>query len=232
MKYLYLWINIGSFIIPFLFSFHPKLKFYKKWPALAIGLLVMMVVFIPWDIAFTDRGFWGFNPDYLSGYYLLGLPLEELLFFICIPYACIFTHYALLKLYPKFMFSDRVVSAAYVSLVSLLIVVLWYYYDRWYTLVNFIYALLILGVVFNRRRRLLCSFFATYLVILLPFFVVNGILTGTGIPELVVWYNNSENLGLRIFTIPVEDLIYNLSMLLTVLFITEISHKRVVQKSA
>ncbi len=226
MKYLYLWINIGSFIIPFLFSFHPKLKFYKKWPALAMGLLLMMAVFIPWDIMFTNQGFWGFNPDYLSGYYLLGLPLEEWLFFICIPYACIFTHYALLKLFPGFVFSKRVASVAYVSLLCLLIVVLWYYYDRWYTLVNFTYALLILGVVFNRSRRLLRSYFATYLVILLPFFIVNGLLTGTGIPEQVVWYNNSENLGLRILTIPAEDLIYNLSMLLTVLFVMEIAQNR------
>jgi lycopene cyclase domain-containing protein len=47
-----------------------------------------------------------------------------------------------------------------------------------------------------------------YLVILVPFFIVNGILTGTGLEEPVVWYNDEENLGMRILTIPIEDSIY------------------------
>jgi lycopene cyclase domain-containing protein len=29
-----------------------------------------------------------------------------------------------------------------------------------------------------------------------------------------VWYNNNENLGLRVFTIPVEDFAYAFSMIL------------------
>ncbi len=221
MKFLYLWLNLGSLIIPFLFSFHPRLSFYKKWKSLFLGIAIMMAVFIPWDIIFTENGFWGFNPEYLTGYYLLGLPIEEWLFFICIPYACVFTHYALLEIFPKFSFGKRTANIIYISIITILIIPLWYYYDRWYTLVNFVYGLLILAMVYNYRKSLLQSFFATYLIILIPFFIVNGILTGTGIEDQVVWYNNNENLGIRMLTIPVEDTIYNLGMLLTVLFVTE-----------
>ena len=102
-----------------------------------------------------------------------------------------------------------------------MVVVLWYHYDKWYTLVNFCFGLLILGYSFNYRRSLLQSFLPTYLVILIPFFIVNGVLTGYGIEDQVVWYNNEENLGIRMVTIPVEDLIYNLGMLLTTFVVTE-----------
>lgn len=222
MKYLYLWLNLGSFIVPFLFSFHPRLQFYKKWKGFFIGIAVMMALFIPWDIVFTNSGFWGFNDAYITGIKVLNLPIEEWLFFICIPYACIFTHYALLTLFPSFKFSENVVNVVYVTLLSVLIITLWYHYDKWYTLINFVYALLILGWVYNTRKEVLRPFLATYLVILIPFFVVNGILTGTGIDDQVVWYNNAENLGIRLLTIPIEDTIYNLGMLLTVFVCTEI----------
>ncbi len=226
MKYLYLWLNLGSFIIPFLFSFHPRLRFYKKWRSLFPAILIMMAVFIPWDIVFTQNGFWGFNENYITGISLFGLPLEEWLFFICIPYACIFTHYAVLELAPKIAFSKRTTEVIYVLLLVLLIVVLWYRYDRWYTLVNFAYAILLMGWVFNTRRSLFQKFFPTYVIILIPFFLVNGVLTGSWIEDQVVWYNNAENLGLRLGTIPAEDIIYNLGMLLTVLVFTEIFEER------
>lgn len=226
MKYLYLWLDLGSFLIPFLFSFHPKIQFYKKWPAFLLGWFVMMAVFIPWDIIFTVNGFWGFNPDYLTGIEFLHLPIEEWLFFLCIPYACVFTHYALTELIPTFRIPKRTTQLIFMLLVSLLIVVLWYRYDRWYTLVNFVYGLLLLGVTINRKPEILGPFLASFLIILIPFFIVNGVLTGSFIEEPVVWYNNDENLGIRLGTIPIEDIIYNLGMLLTVVLVMELKLKK------
>ena len=188
MKNLYLWLNLGSFIIPFLFSFHPRLRFYKKWKSFTIGILVMMFFFVPWDILFTQNKFWGFNDTYITGYKFLELPIEEWLFFICIPYACIFTHYSLLELFPKMYFSKRIVSILHVTLISVFVITLWYHNDKWYTLINFCYAALLLGIIYNYKPNILRYFFPSYLVILIPFFLVNGILTGTGIEEQVVWY--------------------------------------------
>ena len=226
MKYLYLWLDLGSFLIPFLFSFHPKIQFYKKWPAFLLGWFVMMAVFIPWDIIFTMNGFWGFNPDYLSGIEFLHLPIEEWLFFLCIPYACVFTHYALTELIPAFSIPKRTTQLIFMLLISLLVIVLWYRYDRWYTLVNFVYGLLLLGVTINRKPEVLGPFLASFLIILIPFFIVNGVLTGSFIEEPVVWYNNYENLGIRIGTIPIEDIIYNLGMLLTIVLVMELKLKK------
>ena len=52
-------------------------------------------------------------------------------------------------------------------------------------------------------------------------FVVNGVLTGSGIEDQVVWYDNTENLGFRLGTVPIEDSMYALSMLLTVFVVME-----------
>lgn len=226
MKYLYLWLNIGSFIVPFLFSFHQKLQFYKKWRSLFPAIAIMMAFFISWDVLFTNNDIWGFNDAYITGFKILNLPIEEWLFFICIPYACLFTHYALHTLLPHFFFSEKAIQITYVLLQSILIVTLWYAYDRWYTLVDFVYSILLLGLVYNYRKQNLQEFLPTFLVILIPFFLVNGLLTGSFIEDEVVWYNNAENLGIRVGTVPIEDAMYALSMLLTVYVLMEWFEKK------
>jgi lycopene cyclase domain-containing protein len=66
----------------------------------------------------------------------------------------------------------------------------------------------------------------SYVVILVPFFIVNGVLTGTGLSEAVVWYNDTQNFGVRLGTIPLEDTVYNLGMLLTVALVGHHIQKR------
>lgn len=221
MKNLYLYLNIGSFLIPFIFSFYPKFQFYKKWKSLFPAIFIMMAFFISWDIIFTNNGIWGFNDQYINGYKLFNLPIEEWLFFICIPYACLFTHYSLNYFFPNFTLSKKTTSVFYVSLLCVLIITLWYNYDRWYTLVCFVYGIILLGLVYNKNPKIIGRFLPSFCIILIPFFIVNGVLTGSFIENEVVWYNNAENLNIRMFTIPVEDTIYALSMLLTVFVLLE-----------
>ncbi|MDO7171521.1 lycopene cyclase domain-containing protein [Mariniflexile sp. AS56] len=225
MTYLYLLLNLGSFSIPFIYSFHPKLKFYSHWKSLAIGILISMSIFIPWDVFFTLNRIWGFNSDYFLGYTLFSLPIEEWLFFICIPYACVFTHYALLHYFPNLKLGSGATKLiSYILILSFLIISI-YNYDKWYTFVNFTLATILTLLVVNKKPELLQSYLLTFLVMLIPFFIVNGVLTGSFITDEVVWYNNTENLNIRLFTIPVEDSVYAFTLILLNLFVIQTIEK-------
>lgn len=226
MGYLYLLLNLGSILVPFLFSFHPKIKFYKQWKFLFPAILITMFIFIPWDIIFTQQGFWGFNSNYFLDIIILKLPIEEWLFFICIPYACVFTHYALLHYFPKLNYSEKITKIISYILISLLLIGVIFNYNKWYTFVNFLYAIVLLLTVLKQNLKLLQQYYLTFIVMLIPFFIVNGVLTGSFIENEVVWYNNSENLGIRLFTIPIEDTIYAFTLILSSLFLIQVFNKK------
>ena len=226
MKSLYILLNVGSFIVPFLFSFHPKLKFYKHWKYLFPSIFITMLVFIPWDVIFTINSFRGFNPDYYLEYTIFSLPIEEWLFFICIPYACIFTHYSLQYLFPNMRLSSKFSKTISYTLLVIFTLGAVVFYDKWYTVIDLAYGAILLFIVMKVSPKILESFYLTFLVMLLPFFLVNGVLTGSWIENPVVWYNNAENLGIRMGTIPVEDSVYAFTMILSSLFLMQLFSKR------
>lgn len=226
MKYLYLLLNFGSFLIPFIFSFHPRLKFYRYWKALFLAIVFTMLVFIPWDALFTFNGIWGFNDNYSIEHKILSLPIEEWLFFICIPYACVFTHYALIQLFPQTELTKKTTLNITHTLIIVFALIALLNDDKWYTLVNFLYASVLIIIVKIYNLDVLKKYYLTFLVMLIPFLFINGILTGTFIEHEVVWYNNDENLNFRIFTIPIEDSIYAFSLILTNLALTEFFYKK------
>lgn len=211
---LYLFLNIASFIIPFLYSFENKMRYIKRWKAVFSAILITATFFIIWDVFFTKIGIWSFNPRYHSGIEFFDLPIEEWLFFICIPYASLFIHFAFHYFCPKVSLTDRTVKLIYWILMLITIPILFFNIDKWYTAVNYSVFIGILTLTVFKIPNVLNTFFITFLIILIPFLIVNGILTGSFIDEPVVIYNNAENLGIRIGTIPVEDVAYAFSMLL------------------
>ena len=221
LKYTYLIINLASISIPFIWSFEPKVKFVKYWKPLFAGIFTMMVIFIPWDIYFTKIGVWGFNEKYISNIWILGLPLEEVLFFICIPYASVFTHEALKYYLPNNPLQHLSKPISIFISITLLVLVA-FHWGKFYTSSAFIFAVvLIITLEFILKVKFLARIYFSFSIILIPFFIVNGLLTGSLIDEPVVWYNNYENLGVRIGTIPIEDAVYALGMLMTTISVYE-----------
>ena len=207
-QYTYLLIDLGCISVPLAFSFHPKYSFYKLWHRFFPINLVVAFFFLLWDGWFTHLGIWGFNPDYLTGIYLFNLPVEEVLFFICIPYACVFIWHAfgiLIKTNPLQPFERSITY----TLCTILLISALFNTDKIYTFTTFSLTSIFLGYSILAKRPL-ADLYLCYLGVLPFFFLSNGILTGSFLAEPVVWYNDLENLGLRMFTIPVEDAFYGL----------------------
>ena len=220
-RYLYLFLMGASLSVPLLRSFEPRIAYYRSFRELFTGIFAVGAVFLIWDIVFTRLAFWGFNPRYLSGIYLMNLPLGEWLFFLVIPFVCVFIYRVLNYFFPRH-FLQRYQFAVSGFLMGFSGAMAAIFYDRWYTVLTFgLLFLLLLLHQYVWKTSWLGDFFRAYAVILIPFFIVNGILTGSGIEEEIVWYNEAQMIGWRIFTVPFEDAFYGMSLILGVTTIYE-----------
>lgn len=91
----YMTVLILSGLLPFVLSFWPPLKFYRNIRSLFISIIFIVIIFGGWDMFATYRGHWYFNPQAVWSFRIVNLPLEEVLFFVVIPFCCIFTWEAL-----------------------------------------------------------------------------------------------------------------------------------------
>ena len=201
-KFTYLLVDLLCIAFPLVFSFLPQIKFYRQWRFFVLPCLITAVFFLVWDVLFTRAGIWGFNPAYVMGIYFFGLPLEEYLFFICIPYACVFTYYSVVKLLGLPAFHKSAIYLSWFFIIFLVVAGL-SQLARLYTSITFISLSFFLLFVLYKKVSFLPSFF-----------VANGILTGTGPDAPVVFYNNHYNSGIRMLTIPFEDTFYGMLLML------------------
>ena len=87
----YMKVLLISVSLPLVLSFYPPLQFYRNWRALLKSIGLVLLIFGGWDVIATARGHWSFNPEGVMPYKIINLPLEEVLFFVVIPFCCIFT---------------------------------------------------------------------------------------------------------------------------------------------
>ncbi len=182
-------------------------------------MLIPAMLYIVWDFYFTYKSVWWFNQNYITGIKLINLPVEEVLFFFVVPYCCVFIYECIRCYFPHFK-NKRWADYLLFAIAVVLFFVGLIYYNRLYTSWTFLLNAVFISFILVFKKRLgyfdVAAFLLSYLIILVPFLVVNGFLTA--IP--VVLYNDAENLGIRISTIPVEDSFYGmlLVMLNVILF--------------
>lgn len=178
-------------------------------------MIIPAVFYIAWDMIFTAKNVWRFNPGfYIEKLKIVNLPLEEILFFFVVPYCCLFIYECIKQYFPSAQKKVRKGNTLLRWLAYFLLLTGAIFYQAAYTCVTFLFLAAFIAFVLYKRTYFQTFnsrlFLISYLVILAPFLIINGLLTA--IP--VVIYNNAHNLGLRIYTIPVEDIFYGMLLIM------------------
>ena len=215
---LYFKLLLFTISFPLLASWDKRFKYASKFKYLFPSILITATFFIIWDIIFTKNGVWGFSEIHTSNIYIFYLPVEEWLFFIIIPFSCVFIYESV----KYFFILDKYENISRNILIGIgivLIVASVLNLDRSYTFWNFLFCGSFLIYSSYKKRGYHANFVVSYLFHLIPFIIVNGILTDGNFDfnfstDPVVWYNNEENLFIRFITIPIEDFFYSMLLLL------------------
>jgi lycopene cyclase domain-containing protein len=208
-------LNILIILFPLIFTFTWKFKYYKFFKPLAVSILIVGISYIIWDIVVTARGDWWFNEEFLIGIEILGLPIEEILFFVVVPFACIFIYENL-----EFFIKDKKIPFNkwfYLTIAAIFFIIGITFRNQDYTILSMFSCSLFFIVAPTLYPKILKSRNYWFYIILsfIPFIIFNYFLTSL----IVVGYNPGAIWGGfgawngRFFTIPFEDFFYNYSML-------------------
>lgn len=210
MKALYLLLDIGTLFFPLALSFDKKVNFFSQWKFVLTASFMVAIPFLVWDFLFTKSGVWGFNSDYLIGVYLLNLPLEEVLFFFVVPFACVFI-YACVKAYFGKTNFKNINYFLFVVLIIYWLMILFFGWSGLYAqsvLISTVASCIL--ILYSKKDFIFLPI--SFLIVLIPFLIVNGVLTGAVTASPIVWYNDFERTPFRIITIPVEDVLYGFTL--------------------
>lgn len=208
----YLLFNILVAGGPLLLTLMPAVGFARRGRRLLGAALIVAIPFVIWDAAVTGRHWW-FDGRYTMGFRPFGLPLEEVLFFLSVPYACGFLWETVMR--PARPQLRAGTASIYVAAALALALGLGLFASgREYT--GLALSALALAIVLDDALGTgLCRqprFWLFLLAVVGLNFVFNGYLTG----RPVVHYDPRYQLDLRIGTVPVEDFVYGSALMIGV----------------
>ena len=173
-----------------------------------VVIVIPAIPFLLWD-ALVTGAHWHFNLLYVSGIKIVNLPIEEILFFITVPFACLFTWEMIIRRAKEKQMDLR--GLRLLLYLALPAGIYFFSIGKQYTgltlsfifLANLVDQFLKTNLLFDLR-------FYFYLLLIVIFTLIfNGYLTW----RPVVTYGVEYQLDFRIITIPVEDFFYGISLL-------------------
>ena len=209
MSLTYLLLNLFIIAVPAWYTPDKRTAYYRRFPALGFSIAVVSTCYLLWDIVVTARGEWSFNDKYLTGVQILNIPLEEVLFFITVPYSCLFIYEVVL--YATKNSKLRLPASVVVAVILALIAASLAFYPQGYTAKALASSafFLVIAFVFDRPLIENKQYWIWLAICYVPFVIINTVLTALPVVE----YNSKAIWGLRVGTIPLEDFFYNYAML-------------------
>jgi lycopene cyclase domain-containing protein len=225
----YLIFNLIIFTSPIIGGLLYKNTTWPKLKPTLIAITIPATLYIIWDILVTDY-FWYFNPNHITNIKLANLPIEEILFFFTIPFSCLFLwanfNQLLKNKKPKLHTINKYHNKIKFIIISILILCTMYSilntlpYTLTVTLVLILTIILthqITPHLFKNPR-----FYLFLLITLILTTIFNGYLTA----RPIVTYNPQFKTNLNIYTIPIEDYLYSLSLITLVISLYEKQTKK------
>ena len=213
MRSAYLIIMLLTLSYPLYKSFEKKVHYYSKWKLVFQATLPFSILFMLWDNWFTAINVWKFNTEFILNIFIFYLPLEEYLFFLFVPFSCLFIY----EVTQYFIKTDPLKSYSTSISWTIIIISIFFickYPDRIYPLILFSSLTTVLLIhLFIIKTTYLGKFYLCFAICTLPFLLVNGLLTA--LPIII--YNEHHIMGIRIYTIPLEDLFYGMLYLLVII---------------
>jgi len=228
LKYEYLIFNIFVLSGPLFFGSFKKYYFLNHWRNALLIIFISAIPFIVWDVLVTNRH-WFFAEEFTLGIRIFDLPIEEIMFFFTVPYACLFS-WTMIK---KFSFTNNSSeNKEYHSAINS--------NNKRNSFYNKIVLIISIGLLvgsffsmFNGKEyTALAALFFTFSIlfdkvwgskifatkvfwiyfILVSFFtlIFNGYLTW----RPIVTYDIIYQLDFRIFTIPIEDFFFGYALII------------------
>lgn len=219
-NFTYLFVNLFTISVCFAFSFHQKIRFDKYFKTFLISSSLASIPYLIWDAVFTKIGVWWFNTSYTLGISIGNLPLEEIMFFWFIPFSCTFTYYCLTEFF-DFSFLKKYDKFFRVFLLVFFVLLLIFYHVKIYITVVSVFCCLLIILLTQEKSFSITKLTLIYLILMLGFIPVNGVLTGYGLENPIVNYNPKDILGVRLLTIPLEDIGFGFGMFLLNIYLFE-----------
>lgn len=224
-NHLYIIHHLLSFVPVFFFGIILNWFGYRNiiWEELLVPLVLLAMIFIAWDILFTFLGVWRFNPAYIQGGTIINLPWEEVCWFFIIPFCSLFVYQIVKLRWQKPWGAIRTIQ-----LVIMLVLFGMYLLniDRIYTATSLSMTISMIGLSLLVEWKRFGLFIASFLILLIPMGLFNGMLTGLLTKEALVQYNSAEFGGIRILSFPIEDIGFGFSFFIGILLLSDfIKHR-------